>query len=88
MDRAADRATQHHTGDLADHDQRQDQEQRGEQLGSRRGDMRDEVRSQQHARDRAEQHADERQQRAERTRTPAGDRGYESHCQHRDVQPL
>ena len=65
VDRAADRPSQHHTGDLTDDDQRQDQEQRGEQLGSRRGDVADDVRREQHAGDGAEQHTDERQQRTQ-----------------------
>ncbi len=46
------------------------------------------MRCQQHTGDRAEHHADERQQRAERTGTPAGHRGHKGDGEDGEVEPL
>ena len=66
----------------------EDQEQRDEQLGAGAADVADDVRRQQHAGDRAEHHPDERQQRAERAGTPAGDGGDERDREDGEVKPL
>ncbi len=85
---ATDRAAQHHTGDLADHDQTQDQEQRDEELAAGAVHVRHHMGREQHAGDRAEHHTEKRQQRAQRPGPPARDGGDEGDGQNGQIQPL